>query len=74
MILKVEGKSYKLAQVTDNSTGAIIGLYLVPENISFDAFEHAIQNAVTQDDFDENNKLGVLRIFAYDSMLNLENF
>jgi hypothetical protein len=74
MILKVEGKSYKLAQVTDDITGAVMGLYLVPENISFDAFEHAMQNAVTQEDFDENNELGVLRVFAYDSMLNLENF
>ena len=72
MILKLDGKSHTLVQVTDDSTGEAIGLYLVPEEVSIDQFETAIQEADDQNDFDEENTLGVQRVFAYDSILTLK--
>ncbi len=72
MILKVNGKSQTLVQVTDDSTGVAVGLYLVPEKTTIDEFEAALKAAEDQNEFDENNTLGVQRIFAYDSILSLQ--
>lgn len=60
-----------LVQVTNDNTGVVVGLYLVPtENI--EAFEVDIQCADDQDEFDENNLVGAERIFADDCILNIQ--
>lgn len=67
--LKYEDKEYYLLQATDISTGEILGLYLAPLGLSVDDFVKEFQEN-EQDFFDENNTLGVIRIFAYDTLLD----
>ena len=59
-----------LVQVTDYN-GNDIGLYLVPENVPQTQFEEEIKKYDDQDEFDENNKLGVERIFAEESLIDV---
>lgn len=67
--MTINGKT--LVQVTNDNTGVVVGLYLVPtENI--EAFEVDIQCADDQDEFDENNLVGAERIFADDCILNIQ--
>ena len=72
MILTIEGQSHTLVQVTCSDTGMNQGLYLIPETIEIDEFEKEFEKAEDQDEFDNNNELGVKRITAYDSILNLK--
>lgn len=72
MTIHVEGKSMNLVQVTDNSTGQSIGLYFIPYNVTIDEMEYEIENAESQDDFDENNTLGIQRVFPYDMIADLK--
>ena len=71
MLLKTENnKKMYLVQVTDYN-GNEIGLYLVPENVPQTQFEEEIKKYDDQDEFDENNKLGVERIFAEESLIDV---
>lgn len=72
MILKLDGKSQTLVQVTSQHTGEVIGLYLVPEGIDIDKFEKTIVRALNQYDFDKNNTLGIERVFVYNSILDID--
>ena len=54
----------RIVQLTGQEFGDHIGLYLVPKNISDDEFEKCFEAAEDQDDFDENNTLGIERVFA----------
>ena len=71
MILNVDGVSQTLVQVTNENDGTVMGLYLVPNDISLAEFEIALISAEDQDEFENNNTLGVERIFAYDSILDI---
>lgn len=71
MILKENGVSQTLVQVTNENDGTVLGLYLVPKNVQLAEFEIALISAEDQDDFDCNNTLGVQRISAYDSILDI---
>ena len=71
MLLTTENnKKMYLVQVTDYN-GNEIGLYLVPENVPQTQFEEEIKKYDDQDEFDENNKLGVERIFAEESLIDV---
>ena len=71
MLLTTENnKKMYLVQVTDYN-GNDIGLYLVPENVTQTQFEEEIKKYDDQDEFDENNKLGVERIFAEESLIDV---
>jgi hypothetical protein len=71
MLLTTENnKKMYLVQVTDYN-GNDIGLYLVPENVPQTQFEEEIKKYDDQDEFDENNKLGVERIFAEESLIDV---
>lgn len=72
MILLESGKKQTLVQVTNENTGEVMGLYLVPEGVTVNEFEDEIVQYEDQDDFDENNELGVQRIFADDSVLDVQ--
>lgn len=72
MILKLDGKSQTLVQVTSQNNGDVLGLYLVPEGISIEEFENAFELANDQDDFEDSNTLGVERIYAHNSILDVE--
>ena len=71
MIIKENGVSQTLIQVTNENNGTVLGLYLIPENVSLAEFEKTLINAESQDDFDDNNILGVQRISAYDLILDI---
>ena len=78
MIIKLEGKSVTLVQLSTTDSEIPKGLYLVPSTVSFNEFEAQVkafdksQNA--QDDFDELNTIGAQRVYAYECKLDLENF
>jgi len=71
MTIQVEGKNMNLVQVTNNSDGQSVGLYFVPYNVTMDEMQNAIEKAEDQDDFDENNNLGIQRVYAYDMIAEL---
>lgn len=73
MIVKVENQGHTLVQVTCSYTGIIIGLYLVPETIEIEKFEKEFEKAEDQDEFDNNNKLGVKRITVGKRKINLHH-
>jgi len=57
-------KDKRLVQLTNQEFGDHMGLYLVPKDVTDDQFETAFNSADDQDDFDENNTLGIERIMA----------
>ncbi|KKL71497.1 hypothetical protein LCGC14_2094320 [marine sediment metagenome] len=71
MIIIENGVSKTLVQVTNENNGTVLGLYLVPKNVSVAEFEIALINAESQDDFDCDNILDVQRITAYNSILDI---
>jgi protein tyrosine/serine phosphatase len=71
MLLTIENnKKMYLVEVTDY-TGNNIGLYLVPENVLQTQFEAEIIKYGNQNEFDENNKLGAIRFFAEESLVDV---
>ena len=70
MNLLINGKEMNIIQVTDINSGFAAGLYLV-EKDKIDHFEEEICMFDDQNLFDENNRCGAKRVFAYDSILNL---
>ena len=72
MILKIKGENqdYDLVQLSDYDFGEQKGLYLVPVG-NLDLFEEEIKSVDDQDEFDENNSCGAIRIMALDSALTL---
>lgn len=72
MIIKVDGIEQTLVQVTDSVTGVNRGLYFVPKHICVETFEYELKKSGSQVNFDENNDIGVQRVYAYESLLDLE--
>ena len=72
MILTVDNKQMKLVQLSSTDDINPKGLYLVPNHISFDAFEEEVAKFEEQDDFDSKNTIEAQRIFAYDSIIELD--
>ena len=72
MVIKVDSKSQKLVQVTNENNGTVLGLYFLPVNVPFEKFEKEFTAAESQDEFDENNTIGAQRVFAYDAILDVE--
>ena len=78
MIIKVNGKSMTLVQLSTTDSEIPKGLYLVPATISIAEFEAQVKafdkSQDAQNDFDTLNTIGAQRINAYGSMLDLENY
>jgi len=72
MILKLNNKEHTLVQVTNKNNGNVLGLYLVPKRVSIEQFEEAFELENDQDNFDLANALGVERIHAYESILDID--
>ena len=45
MTIHVDDKSMNLVQVTNNSTGAQLGLYFVPYNVTMDEVQHELEKS-----------------------------
>lgn len=78
MMIKVNGKSMTLVQLTSITSITPKGLYLIPANVLIGEFEAQVKafdkSQDAQDDFDELNTIGAIRVTAYDCMLDLENY
>lgn len=64
MIYNSNGDVVKLVQITNELDDLPIGLYLVPEKVSNDELEENFKRANSQDEFDNQNNLGIVRIFV----------
>ena len=64
-------KTYqRLIQVTDGNTGEVKGLYLLPVDVDIEKFEKEFSEEIDQNDFDETNLSGAVRVYAYDSIIS----
>jgi hypothetical protein len=75
MILKVDNIQMKLIQVSSRNLFVDDinpkGLYLVPNKVEINDFEEEAEKFEEQDEFDENNSIGAQRIYAYDSVVEI---
>lgn len=62
MIYNIKGDTVRLVQVTDTITNEPLGLYLVPISVSNEELEDNIAHVSSQDDFDNENDLGIERV------------
>ena len=70
MVLKdINNVKQTLVELSDDC-GNTLGLYLVPEGITIEAFERHYKKIGDQNTFDESNSLGVQRIYAYESIIS----
>ena len=78
MLIKVNNKTMTLVQLSTTNSETPKGLYLVPATISIAEFEEQVKSfdksQDAQDDFDELNTIGAQRVYAYDCIMELENF
>jgi hypothetical protein len=78
MLIKVNGKTMTLVQLSTTDSSTPKGLYLVPATVSIDEFDAQVKafdkSQDAQDDFDELNTIGAIRVVAYDCMLDLDNY
>ena len=71
----IGNKNYQVVQLIDSFDGMHTGLYFVPIG-KLEEFEKEILEATDQNVFDEENKVGAIRVTAEESILdiNLEAF
>ena len=78
MLIKVNGKTMTLVQLSTTDSEIPKGLYLVPATVSIDEFEAQVKafdkSQDAQDDFDELNTIGAQRVYAYESVMELDSY
>lgn len=78
MIIKVNKVSMQLIQVSSTDSEIPKGLYFVPSTVTIDEFEKQVKawdkTKDAQDNFAQYNTIGAQRVFAYNSVLEINNF
>jgi len=61
----------RLVQIIDGFTGKFVGVYSVPDD-KREQFFAEIEKAESQSEFDEDNTLGVKRVFIDEEVLEIK--